>query len=172
MSGSSDFVDLRAGISCSVWSPDGQYLACSVVGNLVAPAEGSGSRYAGIWIVNADGSDAREVFANDPYSEGGGLLSLFGWRRDGTTIGFWLRPVGIARQCQQEGDCSFYDGLTVYEVPLLGGDVRRLEGTLLLVQAWLHGRRLESGSPWPVTEGGGRETWTNKRIASSTTAVP
>jgi WD40-like Beta Propeller Repeat len=151
-----DSFDVHVGISCSVWSPDGQYLACRVAGNLVAPAQGSVSQYSGVWVVSADGSDAREVFGNDPHSEMGGLVGLYGWRRDGAAIAFSLRPVLAA---------SLSDGLTVYEVPPLEGNVRRLEGTLLLTEGWLHGRRLEGGSLWPVKEGAGRETWTNNRIA-------
>lgn len=80
-------------------------------------------------------------------------IRLAGWWPDGRGLLFWLDPLHSASLAA--------DGLKLYSLPLAGGAPRPLVRTLTH-RSWLSwgpdGRLL-------VVAGGGRETWTNKRLA-------
>ena len=146
------------GLSDPVWSSDGQWIAY-VEHRAIrdTPAE---RVYAGIWSVQADGhGQPREVInAGDPPRDGVGVL---GWTAEGSIL-FYRMPSFTA-------DLS--DGVTV--LVIRSGAAAPIDfapaNPNMLIEA-----ELRSGAPRgdlvAITHGGGRETWSSKRIAVVSTA--
>jgi Tol biopolymer transport system component len=133
---------------CWAWRYDGQAVACNVFAVLTLNPR---HEYSGIWGVSTDGH-AWEIWGNDPMSEGGGYASVGGWTRDGELIQFGLTRPGIV---WQEGT------FPRYTVPATGGEATLQDRDFL---ASLQGGT-DSNSISLYSDGGGPQTWTNKRIA-------
>ena len=147
--------------TCPAWSPDGTRLACIVTASRAPPDTLSGnvaaaySRYSGLWVVLADGSDTWDVVDNFELVDDYGAVGIVGWTADGSSVLFQIAS-GFSASIQS-------DGLRLYSAPVDGGEMTRIEGTLLPrdeLQDWHDAETMLA-----VTEGGWRETWTNKRIA-------
>ena len=135
----------------TAWSPDGRQLAYVLVQH---GSPGPQRNYVGIWSVETQsGSEPAEHYAIPSPPQDG--LILAGWTSDGQSILFWHDPTFSASAAA--------DGLPLLRLPLDGGEpIEMADFTLLHPDFW-------SGSPTgrhvALTMGGGRETWTNKRIA-------
>lgn len=131
------------GATSIAWSNDGTHLA-------YARSDAAG---AGVWVVDADGSGAREVQPADP---SGAKLLLAGWSYDDAYVLGWADPLGSASLAM--------DGLPLEAIPLDGG------AQVELAQAMLPHRDLldvsgGDGSHLAATVGVGRSTWNQKSIA-------
>ncbi|MGD0766106.1 MAG: hypothetical protein ABR978_07350 [Dehalococcoidia bacterium] len=127
------------------WSPDGSWLAFVEEGGEVP------NRYAKLWLLPSDGSGANvELFSST--TDG---IFLAGWTADARFILFWLDTQFSASLAA--------DGLPLEAVRISSSLPRQLATTLtgpgLLAP-------LATGENIAVTDGGGRETWTGKRIAT------
>lgn len=110
--------------------------------------------YAGIWVADADGSDAHEVH-NTGAPPQDGVVPL-AWTPNGTEIIFALDVFFSAS--------AFADGLPIYKVPVSSGTPRQLVPGMLIADD------LRSPSPLgnltiAITDGAGREMWRNKAIS-------
>jgi DNA-binding CsgD family transcriptional regulator len=133
-------------------SPDGEWLAYAVHGPLIR-GEFS-ARYSGLWIARSDGSDARELFGNDGYSQGWGQVGIHGWSADGTEVLLWLSPFFSASAAS--------DGLRLYSARVADLYVRDVGLTLPRTP---FASLSPSGSFLALTDGQGRQMWSNKRLA-------
>jgi DNA-binding CsgD family transcriptional regulator len=132
--------------------PDGEWLAYAVHGPL--PMAEFSTRYSGVWIVRSDGSGVRELFGNDGYSQGGGQIAIQGWSTDGTEVLYWLSPFFSASAAS--------DGLRLYSVRLADAYARDVGITLPRAP---FASLSPSGNVLALTDGAGRQMWTNKRLA-------
>jgi hypothetical protein len=138
-------------VNCAAWSHDGSFIACNVYGPLVLqPGTPPGPEYQGIWVVRTDGTDAWEVFSNNPFVEGEFPIA-FGFTPDGSQALFGLYPT--------RGSPGH--AIRQLAVPTQGGQVTALEGAVLPIHV--------GGGPAPdgvtiVSEGQGEQSWTGKRI--------
>ena len=149
---------LDGGLAGPAWSADGSSIAYAEQRSQAASP--STHVYAGVWRVPADGSGTpEEVYtAGDPPRDGVGVL---GWTREGRVLVY--RMPGFA------ADLS--DGVTVLEIR--SGAAAPIDfapaNPIMLIEA-----ELRSGAPRgdlvAITHGGGRETWSSKRIAVVSTA--
>jgi Tol biopolymer transport system component len=140
----------RAFRSITAWSPDGRWLAYDQIGTL---KEGTPpDRYASLWRMRPDGSDALELLnAGKPSPDG---FIRAGWSSDGSRILFWPDPVFSAS--------ILADGVPLEAISINGGKPYTLTAEMLLHSDWMDS---SGGGLLAVTEGGDRETWTNKHIA-------
>lgn len=140
------------GPSGVAWSPDGEWLA--YVEQRVEEGRTPGYTHAGVWRVRADGSDAAELYSTGTPPKDGVILA--GWSPDGQYVLFWRQPHFSAS--------AMASGLALYAIPPGGGGPRELGDQGMLLHS-------DFRAPSPVgdllviTEGSGRMTWSNKRIA-------
>ncbi len=136
------------------WSPKGArltYVQTTLLGTL-APGKVP-ERTVSLWSVNAVSGQAARLFSPAtpaPY----GLL-VAGWSQDGQDILTWLDPDFSAS--------LLADGTALEAGPATGGPPHPLVQPMLTYPDFL--ARSPTGSVLAVTVGGGRETWTAKRIA-------
>lgn len=138
------------------WSPNGTTIAYSL-GGIRANEGGEPQLYAGLWRIEADGTNATEVYqVSNPQGSGRGgqTVRVAGWSYDSQLILFW----------QPDSSAS----LAMDGVPLLG--VGKNSGSpRTLVPSMLSHADFAAVSPVvhlvAVTTGSGRETVTDKRIA-------
>lgn len=143
-----------SGVWSMAWSPDGEWLAYARVDVLKEAQEGQPpDRSAGLWRIRADGSDAFELLDIGKPAEDGIIVA--GWSKDGQHILFWFDPDFSAS--------ILADGVPLFAIPASGGEPCQLDQAMLLHADF----RASSpdGTLLAITEGGGRETWTHKRIA-------
>ncbi len=136
--------------SITAWSLDGRWLAYDRIEIL---KEGTPpDRYATLWRMRSDGADALELLnAGKPSPDG---FIRAGWSSDSKQILFWPDPVFSASITA--------DGVPLEAISINGGKPYTLTTEMLLHSDWMD----SSGDGWlAVTEGGGRETWTNKHIS-------
>jgi DNA-binding CsgD family transcriptional regulator/Tol biopolymer transport system component len=139
-------------VNCAAWSHDGSFIACNIYGPLVLQAGAPpGPEYRGIWVVRTDGTDAWEVFSNNPFVEGEFPIA-FGFTPDGSQALFGLYPTGG----------SPGDVIRQLAVPAQGGQVTELEGAVLRVHI---GAGPSADGVTIVSEGHGEQSWAGKRIA-------
>ena len=132
-------------------SPDGAWIAYAKM--TVNPANVPGFVYDGIWRMRVDGSDAQELYnTGDPPYDG---LVLLGWSADSRHI---LFERDIAHSAS-----AIADGLPLETISLDGGSPQQITAGML---AGLGFESQPSGALVAITDGSGRETWTNKRIAT------
>ena len=131
------------------WSPDATWIAYEWT-----EAEPQGPpTYQGLWRVPADGGEPVEIYANaDPVAS---QSLLTDWSADGQYLLFW-RGLELSASLAA-------DGLLLMCLPTGGGEPVELTGAMLLHDDFLEPR--PRGSLVAATVGGGRETWTHKRIA-------
>jgi len=144
---------LRPGtIGRIAWSPDGRWLAYDLTQVLRDNPDAPPDRYAGLWRVRADGTEAAEVLSAGSPAEDGVVLAR--WAPDGEGLLFWPDPYFSAS--------VLADGLPLMSVPIGGGDTRRLSDPLLLSPESI--AVSPSGDALALAVGQGRETWYNKAI--------
>lgn len=135
------------------WSPDGAWLAFEAV----VGTGGKAPRKQGLWRVKADGSHEQTVYLSPHPAQAQSHLA--GWSPDGKSILFWQ---GIL-------SASFAaDGQGLMIVSASGGTPRRIVPIMLPYSSFLAWS--PSGHTLAVIEGGGRQTWANKHLATVTNA--
>jgi len=130
------------------WSPDGRWLAYATFRR----GGPQGPSTAVIWRVPSEGGRPREVLRMEraePF-----CLELAGW----TTDGRWLlyHPLPLCSSSLRA------DGAALMAVPAGGGEPRPLVDQMLLHPDFL--APAPAGARLALVEGGGRITWTDKRI--------
>ncbi|MPZ50528.1 MAG: hypothetical protein GEU75_14730 [Dehalococcoidia bacterium] len=140
------------------WSPNGDSLAYILDAQLVQPRVQDqpvpGPRYSGLWVVDADGSDAHELLNNQTYVEAG-QISVYDWATDDELL-LTFNPFFSGS--------ILADGLPLYTISTAGGDPEQvLSGSMLPREELLGG--VSSQGQLLLTAGGNRETWTRKRVA-------
>lgn len=133
------------------WGPDGSTVGWVIEAQSTDPGTPAG-RYNGLWIANPDGTGARELISNRTYPEAGQLLFV-DWRDDELLVHF--NPSFSAS--------ILSDGLALHVVSESGGPPRLLHDTTLIREELFGG--FSTTGLVALTDGGWRETWTNKRIA-------
>ncbi len=135
--------------SITAWSPDGRWVAYDRIETL---KEGTPpDRYASLWRMRSDGADALELLnAGKPSPDG---FIRAGWSGDSKRILFWPDPVFSASITA--------DGVPLEAISINGGKPYTLTAEMLLHSDWMDS---SDDGLLAVTEGGGRETWTNKHI--------
>jgi Tol biopolymer transport system component len=150
---------LTTQIRGSLWSPDGRWIAYTMLQQGIP--EMPPYRAASMWLVSADGGTPAKVY--DAGSPSRDDIGLMGWSPDGHALFFTLDPFFSATIPE--------DGLTLQALvvlPTADGARRPVPfapnpATMLLHdELWA---RQPAASTIAVTDGSGRETWTNKRIA-------
>jgi Tol biopolymer transport system component len=142
-------------LSHLAWSPDGEWLGFSEDHSLRPPQAGERSpRYASLQKIRPDGRDAIELLnAGNPSDAG---LELGGWSRDGSAVYYWPDPMFSAS--------LLADGSELRAVSTDGAAVSRaLAPTMLLYPDFWN--EAPDGKSLAVAVGGGRETWSHKRVA-------
>lgn len=138
------------GPGSAVLSPDGQWIAYQQSGLL--PGATPPFAYDGIWKMRVDGSDAHELYnTGSPSTDG---LVLLGWSSDGRKLIF-QRDVAHSASIGA-------DGLPIEVIDANGGTPQRVTGATLTSLGF---EQQPGGSPIVGTDGGGRETWRDKRVA-------
>jgi Tol biopolymer transport system component len=136
------------------WSPDGKWLAYDRQEALKKVQPGQPPELnVGLWRIRADGSDATELYtAGAPAQDG---IVVAGWSKDSRYIFFWLDPYFSGS--------ILADGVPLHIIPASGGEPHQLDQDMLLYpDFWANS---PMGKFLAITEGGGRETWSHKRIA-------
>jgi dipeptidyl aminopeptidase/acylaminoacyl peptidase len=148
------------GVLDAAWNPDGSVIAYNRV-EVLRPAAGGNPpvRAAGIWRINPDGSDQRQILGDGSPSDSGIITA--GWSGDGRAILYWLDPAFSAS--------ILADGVPVMALPAAGGTPRQLAEPVLAYFDFV------VPAPPPnlltaIVAGGGRETWTSKRLMLVTPA--
>ncbi len=138
------------GVRHIAWSPDGEWIAYDHIEILKAgqPPE----RYASLWRIRIDGGEATELLDAGKPSPYGFIVA--GWSSDGSHILYWIDPVFSAS--------LLADGAPLFALPAGGGAPREITQTMLAYPDFLAAS--PDGAQLAVIEGGGRETWSNKRL--------
>lgn len=144
---------VRVGAARLAWSPDGARIAFEK-GDPAKPGPPyQAPSYQGLWLVEVDGSGAREVFANADLV--GYQSYLAGWTPDGNSLLYW--------EGRYMSASMMADGLPLMQVPLAGGKPTQVNGTKTLVHPelldWSRDGRLAT------VDGGYRNSWERKQIA-------
>lgn len=135
------------------WSPDGAWLAFEAV----VGTGGKTPSKQGLWRIKADGSHEQAIYLSPHPAQTQSHLA--GWSPDGKSILFWQ---GIL-------SASFAaDGQGLMIVSASGGTPRRIVPIMLPYSSFLAWS--PSGHTLAVIEGGGRQTWANKHLATVTNA--
>jgi TolB protein len=142
------------GADIGAWSPDGAWLAYARV-DLLAPGTGGEPprRQASLWIVRADGSQARKLLDAGTPSDQGFLVA--DWSPDGKHVLYWTDP-GFSASL-------LADGTALMAVPVAGGQPIEVVDTMLVYRDAFQWSA--DGSRLAVVEGGLRMAWENKAIA-------
>jgi Tol biopolymer transport system component len=133
------------------WSPDGEWLAYAL--------RDQPEKYAGLWRIRSDGSGATEllggtvVFGEITQGPNPGAI-VAAWSPDGERILYWSDPFSAS---------LLADGTSLLTIPAVGGEPSELVKWMLAYPDFL--AFSPDGNLLAVTEGGGRITWSNKRIA-------
>jgi Tol biopolymer transport system component len=128
------------------WSPDGNSLAYV---EEIKGTETPFGRYAKLLAISVDGGGAN----TDLYQSIGGI-ELAGWSADGDYVLFWRG---------MQFSASFAaDGLLLQSIRASGGQPRGLLRGLIWPEMW---SAAPSGDAIAMTDGGGRESWSGKRVA-------
>ncbi len=147
------------------WSPDGQWLAYTVEvqGTTGLPPY----RAVSMWVVSANGGTPTKVY--DGGSPSRDDIGIVGWSPDGHALFFALDPSFSA---DIPADGLLLQALQVFRgsmnsaVPEQNAPERDFApapaSTLLHDEFWMS---QPDGTNLAVTDGAGRETWTNKRVA-------
>jgi Tol biopolymer transport system component/DNA-binding CsgD family transcriptional regulator len=136
-------------------SPDGRWIAYTLARRPAGTSEPPPGRwsYMGLWIARPDGGEARELFNLGENADT--RIVPYGWSPDGTSVLFSFSHIEAGR--------TFLDGAPLYTVSIDGGESRDAGAVVVPVGA------VAATSPvtglQAIVEGGGQESWTNKRIA-------
>jgi dipeptidyl aminopeptidase/acylaminoacyl peptidase len=144
---------VRVGAARLAWSSDGTRIAFEKGDSPKPGPSYQAPTYQGLWVIDGDGSGAREVFANaDPQ---GYQSYLAGWTPDGKSLLYWEGRYGSGS--------IMADGLPLMQIPLAGGRPTQVSGTKMLVHPelldWSRDGRLA------MVDGGYRNSWERKQIA-------
>ena len=136
------------------WGPDGAWIACDVLKVLREGKNGKPpERSVEMWRIRTDGHDTLKVYdTGSPAEEG---LILADWAPGAQGILFWPQPLFSVS--------LLADGVHLHIISVKGGKPRELTQPMLLYSDFLSNS--PQGELLAVTEGRGRETWTNKHIA-------
>jgi Tol biopolymer transport system component len=137
----------EARISGFAWSPDSIMFAVSIV--RPDPAGRPEFRSGHLWRVGADELQPQEIFT--PKGRDG--ITPMGWSSDGQYILAQIGPFSASVAA---------DGLALVSIPLSGGPPRNLAAAVLVHPGFVSLTR-QSREILAVS-GGGRETWTGKRL--------
>jgi dipeptidyl aminopeptidase/acylaminoacyl peptidase len=137
-----------AQVSGFAWSPDSTAFAVSVV--TPDPARGPQFRVGHLWRITVDETQRQEIFT--PKERGG--IEPVGWSSEGQYILFQFDP--------DFSSSLAADGLPLFSIPAFGGPARELARNVLVHRDFLSVDRLRRDIL--VVNGGGRETWTGKRL--------
>ncbi len=135
------------------WSPDGSafaYVATSLTGTLDT-ANASGPTTS-MWRAAADGSATKQLF--NPGTPAPYGIVLAGWYNN--HILFWSDP--------QFSASLLADGVPLHAIPAQGGTDREIVPWMLAHPDFL--AISPDGTRLAATEGGNRQTWTNKHIVT------
>lgn len=135
------------------WSPDGTafvYVDTALTGTL--DTSNAPARTTSMWRAAADGSAAQPIF--NPGTPAPYGIVLAGWYHD--SILFWSDP--------QFSASLLADGVPLHAVPAHGGAARELVPWMLAHPDFL--AISPDGTRLAATEGGNRQTWTNKHIVT------
>ncbi|MFZ5901681.1 MAG: TolB family protein [Bacillota bacterium] len=144
------------------WSPDGKWVAFEK-----QKIEPGAPGYAGIWKVDAASGAVKRVYSvglspSEVESSFGIVPRLADWSPDGQMVLFWLGPLsgslaadGLALYLTPAGGCEAPQ-------PLVGSEPDSWEAVLVQPDFLAAGAGRDR---LVVICGGGRETWTNKRLA-------
>ena len=141
----------RMGLFVLAWSPNGKWLAY-VREEVMKEKQPPDNRYASLWRIRTDGSDATELF--NTASVPGGLM-VAGWSPDSQYILFWPVPLFSSS--------LLADGTSLMAIPASGGQPVKLVESMLAHDDFLAWS--PDGKLLAVTEGSGRQMWLHKRIA-------
>lgn len=140
-----------------LWSPDGRWIAYTMLQQGIP--EMPPYRAASMWIVSAAGGTPAKVYdAGSPSVDDVGLV---GWSPDGHALFFTLDPFFSAS--------APADGLALQAIVVLpdiaakSRDFAPAPARMLLKNEFWSAR--PDGATIAITDGSGRETWMNKRIA-------
>ncbi len=144
---------VRVGAARLAWSPDGARIAFEKGDSAKPGPPYQAPTYQGLWVIDANGSGAREVFVNaDPQ---GYQSYLAGWAPDGKSLLYW--------EGRYMSASMMADGLPLMQVPLARGRPTQVSGTKMLVHPelldWSGDGRLA------MVDGGYRNSWERKQIA-------
>ena len=140
-----------AGVAGFAWNPDAGVFALSVI--TPDPGGRPEFRVGHLWRINVDGTQQRELFT--PKERGG--VEPAGWSSDGQDIIFRADPDFSASVAS--------DGLPLFSIPGNGGAPQQLASQVLAPPDFLAISSLKRQVL--IVTGGGRETWTNKRLVMS-----
>ncbi|HEV8716976.1 MAG TPA: hypothetical protein VGX03_29670 [Candidatus Binatia bacterium] len=133
------------------WSPNGKWLVY-VREEMTKGEQPPDNRYASLWRIRADGSDAAQLFDS---ASAPGALMVAGWSPDSQYILFRPDPLFSAS--------LLADGISLMAISVSGGKPTKLVESMLAHEGFLAWS--PDGKLLAVTEGFGRETWSHKRIA-------
>ncbi len=134
-------------------SPDGSRFAAVQVHHRPPDQYGLNRDKTELYIASAAAPE-RKLKVLIPENEG--AIRLFSWTRDGKSLVYW--------RADEWSGSLWADGVDLYTIPASGGAEHKLGA-----QALAHEDCLDlapSGNLLAVTSGVGRETWTDKRIAT------
>ncbi|MBI3799569.1 MAG: PD40 domain-containing protein [Deltaproteobacteria bacterium] len=141
----------RLGFFGLAWSPDEQWLIY-VQEEMAKEKQPPDNRYVSLWRIRADGSNPTELF--NTASAPGGLM-VAGWSPDSQYI--LLQPWPLFSMS------LLADGTSLLALLTSGGRPKKLVESMLTNNDFL--AWAPDGKLLAVTAGGGRETWSHKRIA-------
>ncbi len=153
-----------SGVQSFAWSADGKWIAYALQKDLKPPqSDQPPDLYAGLWRIRADGGGPVEIFGGpiafgvatppsgtNPY--GGAIVA--DWSRDGQNILFWTYPFS---------ESLLADGTALNIIAARIGKPKELDQFTLAYPDYLS--LSPDGRFLAVSVGGGRESWSNKRIA-------
>lgn len=144
-------------LASPAWSPDGAQIAYAEVRNTSGAA--TGRLYGGIWRVPATAGSPVEIYNTGDSPQDG--IDALRWSPDGTAIFFRPDPFFAA---------DLVDGVPLRVLPLPpAGALAQPRGLAPADPFVLLGDEFSSDQPagglLAITDGGGRQTWSGKRIA-------
>jgi Tol biopolymer transport system component len=151
-----------SGVLNFAWSTNGKWLAYALYKDLTPLQSNRPFKlYTGVWQIRVDGSDATEIIggsvtlgsgAPPPESNAHSAAIIAGWSRDSQTVFLWTYPFSAS---------LLADGTALDSISSRAGASKHLT-EMLAYPDFLS--LSPDGKFLAVTEGGGRESWSNKRI--------
>lgn len=141
----------EGGLACRPWSPDGRWLAYVTRRGKDGPG-GPPRGYDVLAVLAADGGERRELL-NTAVTANGPAIVPWGWSADGRHVLYRLTPISASLSA---------DGSRLEAIPAQGGKAVTLSESVLGYPDFLAGS--PKGDVLAMIDGGGRESWTGKRL--------